>query len=610
MKQLRSLACTAALLSCLFSTGALAEEEETESTESQVDLQLETMVVTATKTEHTLEDVPEATTVITREEIEAQNATNALEVLRWIPGVNVSTSFGSMGGDGYTVDGASSSEYTLMLIDGNRVKSDYALSEIPVSSIERIEIVKGANSLLYGSDAMNGIINVITKPAPDTFTASVEGSYSFDDEADTSSQEASIGFKLGELRQLYTYGRRYIEGGDYKSDTFSGKYGYTISENANLDFDIRAGLNELEYSDMDRYDYHLGFTWKPDDLSTLKIKGFFRDYAGTSFVGGADEGTYEDSTYDEEDIEYSRLLWDSHLVTVGYQRMGDTFDYEGPSESWDKSQDSNNVFLQDEISITKTITLVPAIRMDYHSEWDDQVNPKVSMLWRATEDTSLRLSWGTAFKAPSFERMYRTTWHGYGSWGFWILGNADLKPEESETYRISLEQRLGDLFHGSIALFRNDYENMIEGGYIDAAKTQYSYSNVAEAMTQGVEVDMKFYITKEILFTLAYTYLDTEDKETGEELSDTIRHRITPGLRYKNVGLGVVAEVRGEYQEFANTDDGDDDFMLHASLSKTTKIFDRDVKIWLNGDNLLDEEADSGISCAGMTVTAGMRISF
>ena len=120
---------------------------------------------------------------------------------------------------------------------------------------------------------------------------------------------------------------------------------------------------------------------------------------------------------------------------------------------------------------------------------------------------------------------------------------------------------------------------------------------------------MEFYFTDRFVTTLAYTCLDTEDKETGEELTDTAKHRITPGIRYSNNDMGFSAEVRGEYEKYAESDDDTDDnnFMLHAGLSKTIT---KHIKLWINGDNLLDEEQDSGISCEGRTLTCGMQFTF
>ena len=510
------------------------------------------------------------------------------------------------------IDGAPS-DYTLMLVDGNRVKGSYILTEIPINNIERIEIVKGANSLLYGSDAMSGVINIITKRAPDKLTFNLKGTYSTNEDS-SNTEEASIGFKLGKLRQLYTYGRKDVEGGQYKSDSFADKFGIDLNDSAELKLNFKANQYDKESTNMDRYDYLAELDWDVDKSSKLKIKFFYRDYASVSHVGGATEGTEEDSTYDEEEITYTRFFGKSHLLTGGYQRMGDGFDYAGPDETWSRSYDTNSLFLQDEITLTKTFIFVPALRMDFHSQWDDELNPKLSILWKVSKTTSLRASWGTAFKAPTMQEMFRTTFHGHGSWGFWIMGNPDLQPENSETYRISAETRLGKDFRGSLSLFRSNYEDMIKGGYtgyvFPDGFREYSYSNVAKAMTRGVETNMKYYFTNKLLASLGYTYLDTEDKETGEDLSDTARHRITPGISYVNDNIGLTAEIRGEYEKYSEPDDetnDDDNFMLHAGLSKTIM---KKIKLWINADNLLDKEQDSGISCEGRRFTFGIQYTY
>ncbi len=260
--------------------GALADKSD------QISQELDGIVVTATRTEHTLADVPEATTVITAKELELQNATNALEALRWIPGINLSLTYGGHGQEGYKIGGINSptflsTSYALILINGNRPKSRWPLSDIPVSMIERIEIIKGANSLLYGSDAMSGVINVITKEAPEKFTGSIMGAYSVTEE-DSNTEAVSIGFGLGKLRQLYSYKRDDTEKDILHRDSFMGKFGVDVGETAELEFSIRASQldNHVREKSMevDTYDFSTNLDWQIDDLSSLKAKLFLRKY--------------------------------------------------------------------------------------------------------------------------------------------------------------------------------------------------------------------------------------------------------------------------------------------------------------------------------------------
>ncbi len=584
---------------------ALAKENEQLATE------LETVVVTATRTEHTLADVPEATTVISAKELEMQNATNALEALRWLPGLNISLGYGGHGQDTYMVDGLASS-YTLVLVDGNRTKDRYPLSEIPISSIKRIEVVKGANSLLYGSDAMSGVINIITKKAPDKFTFNLKGTYT-NGEEDSNSQEISTGFKLAKLRQVYTYRRNYTEHDIYDRDTLLAKWGIDLGENAELGFDFKFNQYEMQNVAVDRYDYHLNLDWRIDDRSSFKTKVFLRDHNSETHVGGNPLGTIGDTLYNEEEIIYTRLLGSANLITAGYQRMGENFDYAGPDDNWSKDQYSNTLFLQDEITLSESFVVVPALRGDFHNTWDDQLNPKLSMLWKATDSLRLRASWGTAFKSPTLKNLYSTTFHGRGKRGLWIIGNPKLQPEKARTLRVSAEKRFGKTFISSIALFRNDFKDMIKGGYTgrllpDGLK-EYSYKNIKEAMTQGVEMEMKYYITDNILSSLGYTYLDTEDKTTGKTLNDTVEHRITPMIRYNNEGIGFTVEVRGDYEKYAKPDDDEDEdnFIMNANISKQIT---NHMKIWLNGENLFDEEKQSGLARDGLKLIAGVEFTY
>ena len=163
-----------------------------------------------------LADVPEETIVITAAELDKLNVTNTLEALRWIPGMAVSLHRGAMGGDTFQMN-ESATEDVLVLVDGNRTKGNYAISELPVSTIERIEIVKGGNSVLYGNDALAGVINIITKKPSDKVSGSVKmvvthdrtksGTAPKDYRMKTATQEASIGFATASLRHLYTVHR-------------------------------------------------------------------------------------------------------------------------------------------------------------------------------------------------------------------------------------------------------------------------------------------------------------------------------------------------------------------------------------------------------------------
>ena len=582
----------------------------------QIDKELDKIVVTATKTEHTLADVPEETTVITAEEIKMQNAVNALDALRWVPGISVDWS-GHASSETYMVNGAKSG-FTLILIDGNRANERFPLSEIPASSIERIEIVKGANSLLYGSDAMSGVINIITKKAPDTFTASLGGTYSVRNvnRKDTSkekvnTQDASVGFKLGSLRQLYTYKRSYTDHKGSEEDSFFGKLGLDLGESAKLGFDVKVNQHEVPSSrrTMDYQDYALYFDCSIDEYSALKTKGLFRNDEHVHHIAG--KATEEDSRRDEEEIMYTRQVGDSNLVTFGYQRTGESLKISG-ADVFSANVYSNNLFIQDEISLTDSFVVVPALRMDYHSQWKDEWNPKLSMLWKITDTFQVRASGGTAFKAPSLGHLYKKTYFARYFGGTWVFGNPDLKPEKSRTVRLSAEKRFGRNFFSRVSVFRNDFKNGIRWHPTKEelnGKPVWKYFNSVKTMTQGIETEIKYYITDELLTALGYGFYDTENKDSKRAVDNPASHRLTPMLRYHDEHMGLTVELRGEYEHYSSADaDGDrDNFILSANLSKQITDY---VNLWVTGDNLFDERKNFGVEKEGLRLTFGARISW
>ncbi len=593
--------------------GGITQAEETKSKANQIDKELDAVVVTATKTEHTLADVPEETTVITAEEIKMQNATNALEALRWVPGITISGSNHTYS-ETYAING-SGSDRTLVLIDGNRANARFPLSEIPASNIERIEIIKGANSLLYGSDAMSGVINIITKKAPDTFTAGVGGTYSVkknkDKNINTNTQDASVGFKLGNLRQLYSYKRSYTDNKGNEEDSFSGKLGFDLGEYTKLGFDVKISQHEVPSSPrtMDYQDYALYFDWNIDEYSTLKTKGIFRNDKHIHHI--ASKSTKENGRRDEEEIIYTRQVGDSNLLTFGYQRIGESLKLSG-ADTFSANVYSNNLFIQDEIAVTDNFIAVPALRMDYHSQWKDEWNPKLSLLWKITDTLQVRASGGTAFKAPSMENLYKKTYFARYFGGTWVFGNPNLKPEKSQTIRLSIEKRFNNNFFSRISVFRNDFKDGIRWYNTKTrfnGKPVWTYANSVKSTIQGIETKIKYYITDELLVDLGYGFYNIENKDSKRAIDEPVSHRLTPMLRYHNEDIGLTTELRGEYEYYYKADaDGDkDNFILSANISKQIADY---MNLWITGDNLFDERKTFGIDKDGLRLTCGVRFSW
>ncbi|MCK4533187.1 TonB-dependent receptor [bacterium] len=586
--------------------GVRAEEEIAE---------LEEVVVTGTKTEHLLKNAPVETILISREEIERTNAVTVIDVLKWIPGIKSVGRYKPMGRDVYSVGGLSS-EYTLILIDGQRIEGGHILTELPVNIIERIEVVKGPNSVLYGSDALNGVINIITKTSEKTNANATFAFRSYDSEI----LKIGFGSMVGKLK--FDIGanankmRGETEESQYDNYNLLNKFKYEFDENIGLRFGSDFYSETTEYTESDKTNFNLGLDWKVKDSSFFKVGSYLWKYDDESCVGGGPIVAETDIQLIQGEVQYTCLLDEMNLVTIGTEILNEEMENSDFTEK--KEQTTNSFFIQDEISILERLVIVPAVRLDSHSEWGEETNPKIDVLYKADEKTNLRVSWGQAFKSPDFKDLYRLTYHPVGPTGFWIKGNPDLKPETSVGYRIGVEHRFTNKCLSSIAFFRNDIEDMIKGYWVRRfsypppfpVEGEYSYHNIGEVFTQGVEFNLKGYLIKHIMTTLAYTWMNTEDKETQKELTDVPEHRANLSLRYYNEEIGFMLELREEYEgevftDEENSEKNDDYFLTHAKISK---VVADGVKLFFNVENLFDEESEQ--IGEGRIFTGGVIVNF
>ncbi len=614
--------------------GGIAQAEEPKAKAGQIE-ELESITVTSTKTQHTLADVPEETIVITAEELEKQNATNAIDALRWIPGfTNVRLYRQVMNPESFNMDGVGKGDI-LVLVDGNRTEGSYVISEIPISSIERIEIIKSGNSVLYGSDALAGVINIITKKPTDKVSGSIKMVLTHDREKNPlptwgrgtyrknyDTQEANVGFATAALRHQYS-ARHDYNNYMFESYNVGGKWEIDLNDMMKVNLGLIYATFEEQVFVEDKYSGHIGFDWQGDN-SNFKFKSFYRDYKMDQDYGGS---TIGESKFYEQELLYSTSFKDSNLLTIGYQNTTELVDeIKNNKKTADYTKRTNSIFLQDEITFFDNLTFVPAVRVHSHHKLNfKNVDPKLSILWKTTDTLKLRLSVGTAYKSPSPEMLYldtTTTTPGHPTQH--KKGNPDLKPETSRSIRLSAEQRLGNFFIGNLALFRTEYNNRI-GLQQDLSKSNatnryYEYVNYdGKTVYQGAELTTKYWLTDNFLLGLGYSWLDTEDKD-GKTLRNTIDHRFTPSIRYQDDELGFAAELRGDYELYAPIKgqikrgryrpsiydlNGRDNFILNASVSKQLI---NGCKVWLNGDNLLKKERAN--QRKDLVLTLGLECKF
>lgn len=568
----------------------LDEQKLDELSEDPEDLSLPPVVITGSRTERATTDEPTAVEVIDRAAIIQSGARNASEVLEKHPGLDITKSFR---GSALRMQGLEP-EHTLILINGQRaigrVDGVLDLSRFQVEDIDRIEILKGAGSALYGSDAIAGVINIITRAPQKPLSAELRATYGSFNALDTSARlgavgndwnlRASGGFHSSDAWDLDTSDpattssafRTY--NADLSSDidltsssSLSANAQYTQRRQDGLDatttgalLDRRNFLRTINASlasttninEQLRLFFKLGHAYLLDQ--------FEQDQRGGTALDQS-QNTHEHLT--ELNTQINITLGSSHLLTSGI----DAFYQLLKSPRLDPVGEGDRtwiaLFLQDEWLIAPSLqwTLSTGARLDIDSQFGIQPSPRLAMRIDPTKDLVLRASYGWGFRAPNFrELLLRFENPGVG---YVVSGNLDLQPETSQNIQTSAEYQPWNWLWISLQLFHNELDNLIQIGTLpqqddQATATQYGYLNVGQALTRGLEFTAR---TTYAGFSLegSYTLTQARDRLNDAPLEGRALHRGTAKLAYNSESIGLQASARASFVGPRALSDGVDD---------------------------------------------------
>jgi len=578
----------------------------------QTPVQIEQFVITASKRKQSLEDVPVSMSIMEAGEIQQRNALVVDDALRYIPGVNM-TGFqvNIRGSSGYS-RGAGSR--VLMLVDGIPFiagdTGELTFEAIPVGQVERIEVVKGASSALYGSSALGGVINIITKPIPErseTIVRLYGGMYNdpsydqwkwSDKHRFTNGQSVSHSYKSGSLGVSLFMSRQLDDG--YRENDYRRRYNFYIkavqdlsqSSTLTLTFNLlnQFGGQFLYWRTLDsalippvaqqtdnvksvRFFVSGQYNSVVSDrlLFTARAMWLHNDWGFETRSGIGRAESYADGLRAEG---LATLLLNSiHTLTFGIDA---NIDMIGGDVFSSHTIGGLAVYGQDEMKLLENFTLTLGARFDYQSlgltEPSAQVNPKAAIAYRPFLGTTLRASYGQGFRVPSVAEAFITA----GVSNLTAVPNKDLKPEQSYSYEVGVSQALGDFGSFDIAAFRTDYDNLIEAGLIvSGSDLQIQWRNVIEARVQGVETSFKLGLFNGGLgFNLGYTYVYPEDITNDDILRYRPRHLFYTNLssRIGPVTLGAdfryisrVDRIDEELVEVGIVPDGDERVPIYVT---------------------------------------------
>lgn len=555
------------------------------ATDPKADLfQMDEVVITGTKTERRLKDTPVITEVITRSEIEATGAENIGEVLEHRVGIVVDR---DAHGDGVQLQGLDS-DYILILLDGEpqvgRIAGKLDLARIAVENVERIEIVKGASSALFGSAAMGGVINVITRSASSPLAVQFTNNFETHNTIDSRSAVELKRDKFNALLTLAANRRNSIDLDEsdltttidgYQNWTHSARTEYQLTPKSTLLFSgqyfaqkqegvsARDGVVFDRLGDIDNFSGSVGTGYQLGSRSKLMGKIYATRYHDESTVIDRGTSLIASSNLTVQDLikgeaQFDTALGSKNQLTVGAELIFENLESQRITGG-EKDVTTDSLFFQNEFRPIENLALVLGGRLDYHSEFGTHFSPKLSGMYHITPDVTIRTSYGQGFRAPDFKDLYLD--FSNPTSGYQVLGNPDLQPESSGSWNLGIAYQFKTSLLGRVHLYRNNLQNLIEAERIGKSVlggSKFQYFNVSEAFTEGVEVELSTRSIGGFAATIGYAYLNGEDKETGLTLLNRSKHSGNLKLAYANQGAGFNVDLRGRYaSKWGFFDDGD-----------------------------------------------------
>ena len=513
----------------------------------QVAIEAPALIVTASKKQQTIQDSPVSVAIMSEKEIQRRNSSNLQDIITFVPGVYlINNQLNIRGSTGYS-QGAGSR--VLVLLDGVPfITGDSGTinwDAIPVTEVERIEVIKSAGSALYGSNALGGVLNIITRDPGRTPQTRVRTSWGFYDKPyypewrwtnrllQFNSVDVSHSRTFHKLGVLISAGRKtsagYKQNGDYTRWNFFGKFHYRYSpethavlltnfayENHGQSFLWRGPATNRPYEispdaigdkiHSGKYIWH--FTYK-----TMLCRNLAFISKSSLYMT-----RWKDYFHDNHDFSRTNKWGQEFLFEYQpFRRHSMTFGSEGIYRRTHSSIFGNpytydwGIYAQDEMALPFRLKATVGARFDFHQVEDifheSQLSPKFGLVWQPFQGTAFRTSLGKGFRAASISEIFTHTLVS----GFEVVPNLDLRAESARAFEIGWNQFLGKIAMLDVAYFRTTYQNMINPELVTYVPPAFRLANLIEARIQGVDFSGKIApIPSHLFLQLNYTYLDAE----------------------------------------------------------------------------------------------------
>ncbi len=545
------------------------------------------VVVTALRVPRLKSSIPWNTTIITRNEIEASGVFKLGDILRSLPGVLVKADRDLSSAIQVSFRG-STTQQVLVLLNGTRINSptlgSFDLGNLLLTDVERIEIVKSPLSALYGADAVGGVINIITRPATEQRQydlAARSGSFSTYN-LSLSGSGPNYFFSAAKLGSA-----GFSDNNDYQGQDFN------LRLSKNLDqINVEAGLKQ--------YKADKGIA-SPTAQARQTENNLFYDVK----VRADNLGLNSTIAQSELDQSYNNAAWGifsrhqtrtrsfnlektANLGVVGAGLFGFEYrrDNSNSTDSGIRLLENRAAYVQDELSLAEAAKLVFGLRYDDNAAYGNHYNPRIGLALSPRPDLNVKLSWGTAFRAPTINDLYWTS-DTYPTWAGGVgtsEGNPNLKSETASSLDLTIERNLGPRSLIRFSYFLSAIKDLIQWANTSSSTVDefWTPSNVSNANIQGVELEYSQPILESLDSFVNLTHQNAKDSDSDKFLVYRPQNRFNAGLNYHNqAGVKANLLMKNVGEQFTNTANTSKlepytivDFMFSKELGKWQLKFD------------------------------------
>lgn len=597
-----------------------AEVEAKEKDSSRYSTDLERIVITASKIEQENKYSTQNISIVTEEEIYSSGITEITEVLDLLPSVDI-LEYGSTGSTRSVHTRGASSSQVLTLIDGRPVNTprdgQTDFNQIPLSNIERIEVLRGPASSMYGANAVGGVINIITKSGkdkPGTELLTKGGSFSTKYASLTQGGSAKNMDYFFAYDYLASHGHR--DNADYLSNNINTKFGYQLNDDNrislssgyyNSEVGTPGGLSFVDLDDrQETFKKYIDITYngKLHEGQDIILK-LFHNFDRLEFIESfepVNKDTHQ-TKVDAMDTQISQTLFDVFRTAVGFSYQNHRLN-SSVSNKHTYNLKSANCELETNIFDTGSIKF--GARWDDYSNFGDRLSPSTSFNFWLFDTLKFHALAAKSFRAPTFNDLY------WNQPDFGLQGNPSLGPEKAVSYETGVSGYFFNRFKTDFTFFRTNYDDLIEWTP-NNDWTVWSPENISSATTKGTELETEFILKEYLKANLNYTYLESKNKSTGKWLIYRPQHLYKLRLTYSPTPRYELS-LNGIYKTKRFTNSGNTDFLGHDFSIDTNFVYKikESAQFLFEVKNIFNRryQEERDYSMPGRAVYSGIKLTF